>query len=62
MVSREGIGVCPLPNDWRFTSQGHAVYLLLVGGLLTARWWFAYCSQLVCLLEAKTNPYCQESI
>ncbi len=34
-VSREGVGVCPLPNDWRFTSQGRAVYLLFVDSLLT---------------------------
>ena len=34
--------VCPLPKGWRFTSQGRAVYLRLVGSLLTARWQFAY--------------------
>ena len=41
-VSREGVGVCPLPKGWRFTSQGPIVCLLLVGGLLTACWQFAY--------------------
>jgi hypothetical protein len=38
MVSREGVDVCPLPKDWRFTSQGRAVYLLLVGSLLTGNY------------------------
>ena len=37
-VSREGVGVCPLPNDWRFTSQGRAVYLLPAVSLLTGNY------------------------
>ena len=50
-------------GEWRLAGKVLAFARFpRVGGLLTARWWFAYCSQLVCLLEAKTNPYCQESI